>query len=378
VSAAAFDEQLARIGAALVPKGVFTDLPILLPASMVLELAGEGLRPRLFFATAPDGSELCLRPDLTIPAVVRYIETAQAHDATLAFACKGPVFRAPRIGEDRPPEFIQIGLERFGDANIISSDCDVFSAAWRACKAGFSGPLHVRFCDGGLLPFVLAQADLDPVWRQALNEQTSHSRAFLQVLSQAAGNAPARTPTAFELSLIELSLEDATQKVDNAIRDGDLSLAVTRSAQDVARHLMMRTKRALAKPLARVIAQTLDALARFEHKGTVEESLMAIVDMGAQIDVDLRAWQADWQARFTTIKSLVPGALDLCRFDALGEEAFDYYDGMAFDIAKTDDFSRPLATGGRYDCLVGELSGGKRQARAVGCVVRPDRLGALL
>jgi ATP phosphoribosyltransferase regulatory subunit len=375
VKTEAFDKRLAAISAALSEGGMFVDLPMLLPASMVLELAGEGLRPRLFFATAPDGSELCLRPDLTIPAAVRYIEEAAADNAPVAWACKGPVFRAPRAGEDRPPEFVQIGLERFGDADTLNSDVTVFVAAWQACQGNLAGQLCVRFCDGGLLPAVLAQAQLGDVWRQALAEQTSHSQAFMRVLALASGKAPARTLTPLEREVLDLPLNEATLRVQQAIDEGDLSLAATRSAEDVARHLVVRALRASAPSLPDNIAATLESLARFEHDGSLEASLNAIVALAAQIDVDLSDWRAAWQARFAAITALAPDALTNARFDALGEEAFDYYDGMAFDIAADGDYLRPLASGGRYDRLVGELSQGQRHARAVGCVIRPDRFG---
>jgi ATP phosphoribosyltransferase regulatory subunit len=366
VSTGEFGSRLTRIEQALAPSSDFVDLPTLLPASVVLELAGEGLRPRLFFATSPDGSELCLRPDLTIPAVVRYIEMARADNSPLTFACKGPVFRAPRAGEDRPPEFIQIGLERFGEDDVLASDVAVFLAAWEACCAGQSGSLNVRFCDGGLMPLVLSKADLDPVWHQALSEQTSHSRAFLQVLAQAAGKVPVRALTPLERDVVDMSLDEATRRVEDSIAESDLSLAATRT---------LRARRTLASPLPAIAADTLDALARFQHQGSLDSSLKGIAALGQQIGVDLSPWCVDWQTRFAAIKAAAPDALKHSQFDALGEEAFDYYDGMAFDIARSHDFSRPLATGGRYDRLVGELSGGSRQARAVGCVVRPDRLG---
>jgi ATP phosphoribosyltransferase regulatory subunit len=57
---------------------------------------------------------------------------------------------------------------------------------------------------------------------------------------------------------------------------------------------------------------------------------------------------------------------------ALGH-AFDYYDGLTFEVrsaALGDD--RPVASGGRYDGLLARL-GGAVDARAVGCVVRPWR-----
>jgi ATP phosphoribosyltransferase regulatory subunit len=353
--------------------GAYVDLPMLLPASLVLELAGEGLRPRLFFANAPDGSELCLRADLTIPAALHYVGCAEYDNDPFAWACKGPVFRAPRDGEDRPPEFVQIGLERFGDPDIVTTDVTIFLAAWKACKAARVNPLFVRFCDGGLMPKIIAEADLPEVWRAALAEQADNPRAFLAVLGQASGQTPTRAISTLERKLVDLAWDAAVNLVEQAILDGDLSLVGERTLQDVTARLLTRARRTLAKPLDSAFAQTLFDLATFTDRGTHIDTLDHVCNLAENLQVDLSAWRQDWQARIDAIQAVEPEALAQCRFDALGEEAFDYYDGMAFDIATSANFDRPVATGGRYDRLIGEISGGSRQARAIGCVVRPDR-----
>ena len=57
---------------------------------------------------------------------------------------------------------------------------------------------------------------------------------------------------------------------------------------------------------------------------------------------------------------------------ALGH-AFDYYDGLTFEIRSAAlGADRPIAVGGRYDSLPTRL-GGPADARAVGCMVRPRR-----
>lgn len=368
------ERQISRASEALTARGGgFVDVPTLLPASLVLELAGEGLRPRLFFATAPDGSEMCLRPDLTIAAATQYVAHSGHDNDPFAWACKGQVFRAPREGEARAPEFVQIGLERFGDADVVATDVTIFLAAWSACVAADCGPLHVRLCDGGLLPTIIAQATMPEVWRTALLEQTAHSRAFLNILAQASGQNSMRAITELELELAGLPFQAARARVEMAISSGDLSLAATRTLDDVTTRLQTRAKRTLAPRLAAPIAQTLHALATFKHVSTIDETLDHVVNLAARIGVNLEDWRNDWSTRLAAIEADASNALTNCRFDALGEEAFDYYDGMAFDIAITPDFTRPVATGGRYDRLVGEISGGTRHASAIGCVIRPDR-----
>jgi ATP phosphoribosyltransferase regulatory subunit len=371
------ERQIERASQALIAGGGgFVDLPTLLPSSLVLELAGESLRPRLFFATAPDGSELCLRPDLTIPAVVKYIATSEYDDDPFAWACKGQVFRAARGGEDRLPEFTQIGLERFGDKDIVETDVAIFLAAWSASNAGHELPLYTRFSDGGLLARVISQADLPDIWRCALLEQTNHSRAFLNILAMATGRSPVRALTPLENQLAMMPFPDACHKVSAAILDGKLTLVGDRSIEDITTRLLNRAKRALAPCLQPEIGVSLEALAMFKPTQTPFDSLNEITRLAKSMGVDLRAWHDEWRTRLTSIASQASDVLALCRFEALPDEAFDYYDGMAFDIAANANFTRPIATGGRYDRLVGEVSEGKRQARAIGCVIRPDRFSA--
>ena len=40
---------------------------IIQPADVFLDVVGESLRARTYVFTDPDGAELCLRPDLTVP-----------------------------------------------------------------------------------------------------------------------------------------------------------------------------------------------------------------------------------------------------------------------------------------------------------------------
>lgn len=373
------ERQIESASEALISRGgQYRDLPILVPASLVLELAGEGLRPRLFFATAPDGSELCLRPDLTIPAVLHYVDVSEHDNQVLAIASKGQVFRGPRPKEDNPPEFLQIGLERFGDPEIIETDVALFLAAWSACQAADTRPLKTRFGDGGLLKQVIAGADLPDIWRDALTEQTSHPRAFLRLLAQASGITGRPEISTLERDLIDLPIETARERVQEALDQDDLALVAQRGLGDVTDRLIRRAQRALAPRLPRSLFENLTGLATFQQTSTLELCLDYVVTLARGLGVDLATWRDDWLTRFEAMETEAPGILAQARFDGLGEEAFDYYDGMVFDIATTDDFSRPVATGGRYDLLVGEVSRGRRNTRAIGCVIRPDRFAPRL
>src|SRR3954463_12908868 len=96
---------------------------ILQPAEPFLDLSGEDIRKRMFLTTDPEGRELCLRPDLTIPVSRDYLASPQA-GTPQGFCYLGPVFR------DRPdgsPEFWQAGIESFGRPDTAAADAEMIA-----------------------------------------------------------------------------------------------------------------------------------------------------------------------------------------------------------------------------------------------------------
>src|SRR6478609_1217221 len=51
---------------------------ILQPAEPFLDLSGEDIRKRMYLTADPQGRELCLRPDLTIPVSRGYLASSKA------------------------------------------------------------------------------------------------------------------------------------------------------------------------------------------------------------------------------------------------------------------------------------------------------------
>src|ERR1700728_4860653 len=68
------------------------DPAVLQPAEPFLDLSGEDIRRRMFLTTDPDGRELCLRPDLTIPVSRDYLASPAAGKPA-GFCYLGAVFR---------------------------------------------------------------------------------------------------------------------------------------------------------------------------------------------------------------------------------------------------------------------------------------------
>ena len=67
------------------------DTAILQPADVFLDLSGEDLRRRMFVLQGQDGTELCLRPEHTIPVCLSYV--AEGAEGPIDCCYLGPVFR---------------------------------------------------------------------------------------------------------------------------------------------------------------------------------------------------------------------------------------------------------------------------------------------
>ena len=52
----------------------YIDLPSVIEANHIVQRSGENFRKLIFSFTDQNGSELCLRPDLTIASCLRYLE----------------------------------------------------------------------------------------------------------------------------------------------------------------------------------------------------------------------------------------------------------------------------------------------------------------
>ena len=110
----------------------FVDAPLMLPLGLMLDLAGETMRGRLFLVQG-DGEDACLRPDFTIPIARAHIAEGGGDGRYLY---EGKAFRVAPRGSDRAEEFLQIGLEVFGGETGPAAYAEVAGLAWRAAAAG--------------------------------------------------------------------------------------------------------------------------------------------------------------------------------------------------------------------------------------------------
>lgn len=344
------------------------DAPILQPLNLLLDLAGEAMRARLFVVQAEGGAEACLRPDFTAAVALQHIAGGARAGR---YIYEGPAFRADPEGES-PEEFLQLGVELFSPAGeaagVAEADAEVAALAWRACAAGGRDDLTLWLGDVGLFAAFIDSLGLPPALAARLTRVAGRPRLLGAELARAGQDAPAPDGGGELAAMLSgLPQAKAAAMLQEVWALAGVEPVGGRGPGEIAARLVRRAEAARAPALTEDQAAAIRgfmAIAAAPAAGLAE--VRALTGKSAGLEAAL----AQWDARLARLKDIPPGRMRLA--PALGH-AFDYYDGLTLEVrSEALGAERPLASGGRYDGLLARL-GGAADARAVGCVVRPWR-----
>jgi ATP phosphoribosyltransferase regulatory subunit len=348
------------------------DAPILQPLGLLLELAGEAMRARLFVVQAEGGQEACLRPDFTVPVVRQHLESGKPAGRYLY---EGKAFRASPE-DDRPEEFRQIGLERFDAASApaVEADAEIAALAWSAAQAGGRSDLSLWLGDIALFAaFIDAQGLAAPLAAR-LKRVAARPRLLAAELARA-GSEPQAPEQNGKLAglLSELPEAEAATVLEEVWALAGIDPVGGRGPAAIAQRLIRKAQAASAPALT---LEQADSIRRFLAVDDAPQAAFAAIRTiaGAKapaLDGALEGW-----TRRLDLLAQAGVPVEQTRFATALGHAFDYYDGLTFEVRSAAlDHDRAVAVGGRYDGLPARL-GGAVGARAVGCMVRPWRAWA--
>jgi ATP phosphoribosyltransferase regulatory subunit len=366
MSASAFQgltELLARAGCAAV------ELPILQPAGIFLEVSGEELRRRLFLTSDPGGSELCLRPDMTIPTARLHMDTGPA-GRTARYAYLGPVFRHRQTGAS---EFLQAGAESFGFADGPAEEAAMLALAFAAAaELGLARPT-VRIGDVGLLDALVSALDLPPAWRRILHRDLTRERPL-----GAAALVPPAVPDDAEPgrlgALMRLPPADARQIVREMLAMSGVGEVAGRSLEEIAERFLEQAEFAGdTRPTAEVRA-IVDRYMRIA--GSPSDVIAELRRLQRETGLDIGEAIDRFDARALCFRDLGMDEAAMSVATAFGRN-LDYYSGLVFELSDPEnEHLGPLVAGGRYDGLFAAL-GADAPVPAVGFSIWLDRFARI-
>ncbi len=341
------------------------DAPLLQPLNLLLDLAGEAMRARLFVVQSEGGAESCLRPDFTVPIVRQHVDGGRPAGR---YYYQGAAFRASTAA-DRPEEFVQIGLELFSPANggVEAADAEIAGLAWQAAAAGGRQDLSLWLGDVALFGAFIESLALPETLSSRLRRVAGRPRLLWAELSRV-GEAASDGGGTLAGLLAGLSETQAAALLEEVWARAGVEPVGGRGPAEIAARLVRKAEAAQAPALTEAQAAAIQAFMAIDDAPAAAFARMA--ELAGRKAPALKAGLAGWEARLADLTRTVPA--ERMRFTPALGHAFDYYDGITFEVrSATVGPDLPVAVGGRYDGLLARLGGGS--GRAVGCMVRPWR-----
>jgi ATP phosphoribosyltransferase regulatory subunit len=358
-------------------EAAWVDAPVLQPLNLLLDLAGEAMRARLFIVQGEGTAEACLRPDFTISLAHAHLLSEAAAGRYLY---QGKAFRTAPPGSTRPSEFWQIGAEVYGaveDAAV--QDAEIAALAWAGAVAGGRTDLTLTLGDVGLFAAFLVALDLpSPVQARLVRTYASGRGLRAELARTQAGRPDPKGGRLAEL-LSDLPESEAAGVLEELWRLAGIQPVGGRAPAEIVHRL---SQRAEAERNAKLSPAESDLVARYlEISGDIRSALDRIERLAYSAKLDFEPQLAPWIRRLTALvaKGVPETAMTL---SAGFTRPFGYYDGVLFEIgcpALGPD--QPVAAGGRYDGLPARLGASLNhpftaKPGAVGCMVRPARAWA--
>jgi ATP phosphoribosyltransferase regulatory subunit len=343
--------------------------PVLQPAEPFLDLSGEDIRRRMFLTADPQGREMCLRPDLTIPVSRAYLQSPQVGKSA-GFCYLGPVFR------HRPgaaAEFLQVGIESFARHDKAAADAEMLALGLEAtAQYGVTAP-EIRIGDVGMFTAFIAALDLAPAWKRRLikdfNRKTSLKHDLNQLTLAASESAP-------EYQGVLAALAGSDPKAAHHLVTDLLSIAgiATVGGRSVAEIADRFLEQAALNAPRRLPRETRALIERFlSVAGDPDDAAGDLHALAAEANIALEPALDLFETRtgFLAARGVDVRAI---RFATAFGRGFDYYTGFVFELHDASG-KGPLVAGGRYDGLLARL-GAREAIPAVGFAASIEELAA--
>ncbi len=353
---------------------------VIQPAGLFLDVVGESLRARTYVFTDPEGEELCLRPDLTVPTCRLHLARHASGSVPARYCYSGSAFRYQPGGATsaHPNEFRQAGIESFAAADREADDAAVLALIVAALRETGLKRFQLRFGDLGLFTALLDALPMPARWRRRLRHQFWRPEAFraeLARLTSQTALAPEGVARQLMDRLDPARPEAAPGIVEAYLDQSGLELFGTRTLSEIAERLLAQAADARETPLAPQVAALIEGYVAV--KCPAREAAAKLAALMRPHKVDIAAALASFQRRLDL--------LDAAGVDT-GEAAFsaefgrnlEYYTGFVFEIVveKLGPKS-PVAGGGRYDGLLADV-GAPAPVPAVGSCIHTERLLAVM
>ena len=326
----------------------YIELESVVEANHIVQRSGENFRKFIFFFTDQNGTELCLRPDLTIASCLRYLENNIKGKEKIFYSGE-----AYRKSQNRKDSIIrnQIGFEIIGSKNEKSDDKEIINTAIKSLSnlSYSSGTLKIGNIE--IFNLLISKLDIPKRWKLRLSRHFWREKYFNDLLKRLETNSDV-DPTIVEID---------KKRYQKMLKDKQENIVAGRSIGEVLKRFNNKIKdprRASGgKKVSKIIKEFLNINCPINK--AAEKLNLFFKKNKINLTVDQKYFPIS-QNKLSKLN---------VEFSASFGRELEYYTGMVFKIdIKNKSKKINIINGGRYDKLIFDL-GSKKQVPAVGAAL---------
>lgn len=363
--------QNARIMAVFEEAGFDHIAPdILQPADIFLERSGEDIRANSYVFSDPEGTEMCLRPDLTVPACRYHLTHGAKPDGEARYCYCGPAFRFTQGGQ-RPSEFGQAGIEWLAAPDAEAAEARVLALTIAGVNAAGLKTCRVKLGDLSLFHALLDGLEMPKRWRRRLIHHFWRPQAFRETLARFAGAVEQRRTSISDHvdAVADKDVASMQRWVEAELERQGLALTGGRTVEEIVSRLAEKAADRSAHPLSAEAVAAIDAYLAIEGNAAAVVAALESVAKGEAYRAAINRFRRRTEAMRG--QGLRPEDFS---FAATFGRNLEYYTGFVFQIeAESAKGTLQVAGGGRYDDLLSDI-GSPVPVSAVGCAIGTESL----
>jgi len=323
----------------------YIDLPSVIEANHIVQRSGENFRKFIFSFVDQNGSELCLRPDLTIASCLRYLEKNLKGKEKIFYS--GQAYRKSQNKKDSIIRN-QIGFEILGSKDEKNDDKEIINTSLKSLQSlkYSSGTLTIGNVE--IFKLLISKLEIPARWKLRLLRHFWRDEYFNDLLKRLETNADI-DPTVVEVD---------KKKFLNLTKQDPTTIIAGRSIGEILKRFDTKIKDPRTASKGKKVSKIIRSFLKI--KCPINNAAKELNRFFKNNKINLVVDQ-----KYFPISSNKVSKLNIMFSTSFGRQ-LEYYTGMVFKIdIKSNSKMINFCSGGRYDGLISDL-GSQKKVSAVG------------
>jgi ATP phosphoribosyltransferase regulatory subunit len=324
------------------------DLPSVIETNHIVQRSGENFRKFIFSFIDQNGSELCLRPDLTIASCLRYLENNLKGKEKIFYS--GQAYRKSQNKKDSIIRD-QVGFEIIGSKDEKNDDKEIITTSLKSLR-------NIKYSSGTLtignveiFNLLISKLDIPKRWKLRLLRHFWREKYFNDLLKRLETNSDV-DPTVVEID---------KKRYFKMLKEDPTKVIAGRSINEILKRFDGKIKDPRGASKGKNISSIIKEFLKI--KCPINKAANELNEFFKRNKINLFVDQ-----KYFPISSNKISKLKVVFSTSFGRQ-LEYYTGMVFKIdIKSKLKNKNIINGGRYDKLISDL-GSKKQVAAVGAAL---------